>query len=210
MFIIISCKCFAWNTCLCTCVCNTEEARSGCQILWTSIDGWLWASMGILGTNPGSSARTSSAINPFQLRQFKSDWLKCQSKDKGQHDNTERTSWSWWKKKNRIKTKQSISPSVPVSWIPMSIMLAVSGKCRFLEVIYPWLYQSLHILFCIDLSLVRVWQRYLIQGWVLQSLLLSQHWTTAGLWVKCYLLGEALLMRVQTYVIRNHFVAVLT
>lgn len=37
----------------------------------------------------------------------------------------------------------------------MSITLAVSGKL-FPEVIYLWLLQSLHILLCVDLGLVRV------------------------------------------------------
>lgn len=101
----------------------------------TSIDGWLWASMWILGTNPGFSARTSSAIKSFQLRQFKFDWLNCQSKDsmitlKGllkayDHDG----------KKNRIKTKkkyQSISPSLLNS--------NVYHACHVWET-FPWSHQ---------------------------------------------------------------------
>lgn len=115
---------------------------------------WMVVSCHVLGTNPGSSARTSSSINPPLFRKFKSDWLNCQNKDSMimlkvllkdyDHDG---------KKKSGLKQNKV---SVPVSWIQMSIMLAASGKRCFLEVIYLWLLQSLHILLCIDLSLVRV------------------------------------------------------
>lgn len=43
------------------------KVRAGCQIPWNWSDRWLWATMWVLGIEPGSSTRKPSAFNLWAI-----------------------------------------------------------------------------------------------------------------------------------------------